>query len=380
MTGITVKRWYESYPERYRWITGYADWKREFVFDDTRHRFGMRFEAASERRSLHNGELDDYTAIDAYAPAYNQAWSPTADFSLYDQAWRNRSYGLAVQDEIQHGVWTWLAGLRISRLSQNFDYADYLPTAGTTHTEQADTAVTPRIGATWHAARGVSLYANGASAQAAVLPQSRAFDGGSFAPVRGSQWETGAKMGPDDGRWLATLAVFDIRRRNVLTRDPDHAGFSIQTGEQRSSGVELAWQGALAPGWRLTAQGTWLDARVERDNRYAVGNPLPYAPKRSVSGWLTHSVAGVGNGRLQLSGGLVQQSARYADFANATRLPAFTRFDLAAGYGENGWRLTATLENLFDKRYYSSGVENRPAVIYPGAPRTLSLRFVQDFR
>lgn len=379
VTGTTVNRWYENYRERYRWITGYAEWKREVGHGGTRHRFGVRFETASERRSLRHGELDDYTDIDAYAPAYNQPWAPTAGFSLYDQAWRNRSYAVAAQDEIQYGAWTWLLGLRVSRIMQRFDYADYLPVPGSERQESADTAVAPRIGVTWRAHASLSLYANLASAQDAVLPQSRAFDGGSLAPVTGRQWEVGAKLRPANEAWLASLAFFDIARRNVLTRDPSHAGYSVQTGQQRSTGTELQWQGVLAPHWQATAQATWLHARIEQDNRYAPGNLLPYAARHTASAWLTYGLAAL-DGRMRLSGGIVHEGERFADFANTVRVPGFTRLDLAASYGGTGWRLAATLENVLDKRYYASGVENRPAVIYPGAPRTLSLSFTQNFR
>jgi len=166
----------------------------------------------------------------------------------------------------------------------------------------------------------------------------------------------------------------------VLTRDLDHPAFSIQTGIQRSRGVELEWQGRLAPGWRLTAQGTWLDAFIAQDNRYTPGNRLPYALRFGASAWLTHSFAAEVSGRWSISGGIVHQGERYADFANGTRIPAYTRFDMGTSYREKAWSVTLALENAADRRYYSSGVENRPAVIYPGAPRTLSLRMNYDFR
>lgn len=194
------------------------------------------------------------------------------------------------------------------------------------------------------------------------------------------QLEAGLKLQPLDGDWLASLARFDIERSSVLTRDPDHPAFSIQTGSQRSRGTEIKWQGKLAPGWRLTAQGTWLDAGIASDNRYTPGNRLPYAPRFGASAWLTHRFAADGAGRWSASSGVVHQGKRYADFANTVRIPAYTRFDLGATYREKAWSATLALENAADRRYYASGVENRPAVIYPGTPRTLSLKLTYDFR
>lgn len=384
VAGSTVKRWYEDYPEQYRWVTGYVDWSREFETGSATvplaHRIAARFELARESRSLYRGVLDDYPTIDTYNPVYGQAWTPTADFSVYDQAWNNRSLGLALQDEIRSGNWTWLLGVRFSYLRQVFDYADYLPTTGQDRSVQTDHSVTPRLGVNWRATPSLALYANYSAGNMATLPQSRSFAGTAFTPLASKQFETGLKMQPLDGDWLASVAMFDIERSSVLTRDPDHPAFSVQTGIQRSQGIEIEWQGRVAPGWRLTAQGTWMDAFIAKDNRYKLGNRLPYTPRFGASAWLTHRFVADGAGRWSISGGVVHQGERSADFANSTRIPAYTRFDLGTTYREKAWSATLALENAADQRYYASGVENRPAVIYPGAPRTLSLKLIYDFR
>lgn len=388
VSGTSVKRWYESYPEQYRWLTGYVDWSREFTTSGladsaagkVTHRITTRLEIARESRSLYQGVWDDYPAIDVNNPVYGQTWTPSADYSVYDQAWSNRSIGLALQDEIRIGHWTWLLGVRFSYLRQVFDYADYLPTPGEDHSTQSDRSITPRLGVNWRATPTLALYANYSAGNLATLPQSRSFAGGAFAPMASKQVEAGLKLQPVEGDWLASLARFDIERSNVLTRDPDHPAFSIQTGIQRSRGTEIEWQGKLAPGWRLMAQGTWLDAGIVRDNRYAPGNRLPYAPRFGASAWLTHNFAADGTGRWSASGGFVHQGERYADFANATRIPAYTRFDLGVTNRQKAWSATFAVENVANRRYYASGVENRPAVIYPGAPRTVSVKLAYDFR
>lgn len=134
------------------------------------------------------------------------------------------------------------------------------------------------------------------------------------------------------------------------------------------------------PDWRMTAQGTWLDAGIAQDNRYQPGNRLPYAPSFGASAWLSHNLMTDGAGRWSLSGGIVYQGERYADFANTARIPAYTRFDLGASFKSRAWSAILALENVVNQRYYASGVENRPAVIYPGAPRTLTLKLNFDLR
>jgi len=380
VTGTTVNRWYESYPEKYRWLTGHADWSRQFKTESVLHRFATRFEVAHETRSLYGGVWDDYTNIDAFAPVYDQTWMPTVDYSVYDQSWRNRSVGIAVQDELIKSNWTWLLGLRLSYLNQVFDYADHLPIAGQDHSTQSDTSLTPRLGVNWRATPTLALYANYSAGNMATLPQRRSFSGETFAPLSSKQFEVGMKMQPPEADWLASAALFTIEQNNVLTRDLNHPAYSIQTGMQRSSGLEIEWQGDIAQRWRLTAQGTWLDARIAQDNRYTTGNRLPYAPRFSASSWLTHRFADNDAGQWSASGGFVHQGERYADFANSTLTPAYTRLDLGASYRERRWTITLALENATNRKYYASGVENRPAVIYPGVPRTFSLKLIYDFR
>lgn len=380
VSGSTIKRWYESYPEQYRWTTAYADWSRSFDLLEQVHRLSSRLEFALESRSLYGGVWDDYPSIDIANPIYGQPWTPSSDYSVYDQAWRNRNIGLAVQDEITHGNWNWLAGVRLGYLRQNFDYADYLPTPGGIHQSQANRAISPRLGVSWRVLPTVALYANYSAGAAATLPQSRSYTGDAFSPIDSRQYEIGIKWQPENGDWLTSLALFQIRRNNVLTRDPDHPNYSIQTGIQQARGIEWQWQGKLAPLWRLTAQASWLQATIVQDNRYQQGNFLPYAPRLSASAWLNRRFLSEGIGRWSASVGFVHQGQRYADFANAVEIPAYTRFDLGASYQERRWAATLTVENLNDRRYYASGVENRPAVIYPGQPRTLMLRLSYDLR
>jgi iron complex outermembrane receptor protein len=379
VSGNEVLRWYEDYPERYRWITGYIDWARDFSTTSINHHFLGRLEVAKETRSLFGGVFDEYPSVNAENPVYGQIWAPSADLTLFDQSWVNRNVGLVLQDELQSGAWRWLIGTRLGYQTQHHDYTEHLPAPSSDKEAQKDKAIIPRLGVSWRANRQVFLYGNISVGKMPTLPQSRSFDGSSFRPVSSQQVELGIKIQPEIGQWLASLALFDIRRTNALTPDPAHSGYSIQTGEQQSHGIEAALQGRLAPGWHILAQSTWLDAHVARDNRYQIGNRLPYAPGSSTSGWLTHEFPSAGFGRWQLGAGVVYQSHRYADFANTTKLPSYARFDAGLTYAEKQWSATLSMENIADTTYYASGVENRPAVIYPGLPRTTSLKLVSLF-
>lgn len=374
VSGNNVLRTYEDYPEQYRWLTAYADWSKAIQTGAVKHQLATRFEAAHEKRELKNGVFDEYPAIDVFNPVYNQTYIPTPDYNLFSQGWRNTSFALALQDTISWGDWKALLGVRQSFLRQSHYLTEVLPIAINNRTAQTDTATTPRIGIVWQVQPEANIYANYSAGKMGVLPQNRAFNDDSFAPISSKQFELGLKVQPLNKLWLASAAAFSIERNNVLTPDPDHAGFSIQTGTQKSRGLEFGLQGAIAENWQLNAQTTLLDATITKDNRYAAGNRLPYAARVGASAWLTHTMFFENNSQLSLSGGVVYQGERFAGFTNTTTLPSHTRLDLGASYQLQHWTINVGLENVLDKTYYSSGIENRPAVIYPGAPRSLSVK------
>ena len=56
----------------------------------------------------------------------------------------------------------------------------------------------------------------------------------------GRQAEVGGKFDFWDGRGSATVALYDIRRKNISTPDANNPGVSLPVGEQSSRGLELA--------------------------------------------------------------------------------------------------------------------------------------------
>ncbi|MFX9788004.1 TonB-dependent receptor, partial [Acinetobacter baumannii] len=60
-----------------------------------------------------------------------------------------------------------------------------------------------------------------------------------FSPSRGTQLEAGLRYRPKGFDGLFTLSLFHAVQRNLTTADPDNPGYSVQTGEVRSRGVEV---------------------------------------------------------------------------------------------------------------------------------------------
>ena len=173
-----------------------------------------------------------------------------------------------------------------------------------------------------------------------------------FAPESGRALEVGAKWEAASRRLGATVAVFDIKKRNVLTGDPANAGFSVLAGEIRSRGVELDVAGQLSTQWRLTGSLAYNDVSGQRDNTLVVGGPVLNVPRINGSVLAVHETAIGDGGRYGLGGGFTHMGQRLGQArtqaeANAGtaafNLPAYTTAKLVAY-----WRFSPALRLSLD--------------------------------
>ncbi len=90
-------------------------------------------------------------------------------------------------------------------------------------------------------------------------------------------------------RLSTTLALYDITQSNVLTSDPANLGFSVQTGEINSQGIELSVAGEILPGWNIFASYGYSDTRINKDNNPSlVGNRVQRTSPNNASLWTTY--------------------------------------------------------------------------------------------
>ncbi|MDM9379749.1 TonB-dependent siderophore receptor [Chlorogloeopsis sp. ULAP01] len=216
---------------------------------------------------------------------------------------------------------------------------------------QSDTAFSPRVGIVYQPIQPISLYA---SYSRSFTPSiGTAASGETFQPERGTQYEIGVKADLSE-RLSATLAFYDLTRSNVTTPDPINPNFSVQTGKQRSRGIEFDISGEILPGWNIIAGYAYTDARVTEDNSIPVGNRLFNAPEHTVNLWTTYriqtgSLKGLGFGL-----GLYYLGDRPLDNANTVNLPSFFRTDAAIFYEQEQFRAALNFRNIFDIENYVS--------------------------
>ncbi len=234
---------------------------------------------------------------------------------------------------------------------------------------RTDNTVSPRVGLVVKPAEQASLYA---SWSVSNLPSSGdqfsslTATSASLEPEHFVNREVGAKW--DVLRALSlNVAAFQLDRTNSTAPDPSDASRVVQTGAQRSTGVEIGITGDVTDRWQLA--GGWSHQRAEirsATTAAKAGATVPLVPRTSVSLWNKVQVAE----QLGLGLGVVHQSRMFAAVDNTVTLPAFTRTDAAMFYTINRvTRLQLNVENVFGTNYYASAQGNNN--IMPGAPRTV---------
>jgi iron complex outermembrane recepter protein len=300
--------------------------------------------------------------IDLFNPVYNQPLGPLELF--LDDDTRRDSLGIYIQDQVTLAEnLKLLLGLRFDTFEQKT-----LDLFANTEINQSDNAFSPRIGIVYQPIPPISLY-GGYSRSFTPPPVGTALNRTPFLPERGTQYEVGVKADLSD-RLSATLAFYELTRTNVLTTDPTDTRFSVQTGEQRSRGIEFNIGGEILLGWNIIAGYAYTDAEVTEDNTPTlVGNQLNNTPKNAFNLWTTYEIQ---TGNLQGLGfglGLFFVGDRPGNLANNFEIPSYLRTDATIFYNRDRFRAAINFKNLLDVEYFDFALhQNR---LYYGQPFTV---------
>jgi iron complex outermembrane receptor protein len=159
-----------------------------------------------------------------------------------------------------------LAGWR--HTSTENQVTDHL--TGEVGSEFSTSEVTPQYGVLYKLNPELSLFASYAES---FVPGSQVLDNPdgttSLAkPTEGEGYDIGVKTSLFNGWVSGTLSLFDIYNRNIVNdlSQTDETGsvviYSVQSGEQRSSGVELDATATLSDNWQLYFSYSYMDARI----------------------------------------------------------------------------------------------------------------------
>ncbi|HLO85000.1 MAG TPA: TonB-dependent siderophore receptor [Nostocaceae cyanobacterium] len=332
----------------------------KFTTGTIKHNALIGFEWGNEARSVVT-ENTNAGSINIFRPVYR--FTLGRFNKTIDRREETNLFGFYLQDEIA------LADNLKILLGGRFDTVDFTLQDNLRRVKETNysEAFSPQIGIIYQPIQPISLYANFSRS---FVPQSgSSFDGQPFKPETGTQYEIGIKGDWFNGRLSSTLAFYEITKNNVLTTDTNRPTFSIQTGEQRSRGIELDVVGEILPGWNVIASYAYTDAEITSDTTFPVGNQLANVPQNTFSLWTTYTI---NSGDLQGLGfgtGIFTTSDRPGDLNNSFTLPSYTRVDAAIYYNYNNFRAALNIKNLFDTRYFESA-QSRTG-IFSGTPLTV---------
>lgn len=260
-----------------------------------------------------------------------------------------------------------------------FDYFDlkYHNNRNASDLRRIDRLVSPRLGVVVKPVTNLSIYGN---YSVSYLPSS----GDQFAsltvetralePEKFMNYEAGVKW--DVRRNLSfTSAFYRLDRTNTRANDPTRPGVMVQTGSQRTNGVEIGLNGNPTAKWNVAGGYSYQDAFITSATTAArAGSKVGQVPRHSFSVWNKYQL----NTKLGAGLGLIHRSDMFATIDNSVTLPGYTRADAAVYYSlSEKWRLQANVENVFNARYFLNADSNTN--ISPGGPRSLRIGLIARF-
>ena len=202
-----------------------------------------------------------------------------------------------------------------------------------------------------------------------------------IAPEQAKSWEVGAKL-DIPGRITGTLALYDIKKRNVLvsTTFEDQTVYSA-AGQVSSRGLELDLSGQLDDQWSLIGSYGYTDAEVTKDPIYK-GMRLQNVAKNSGSLSVVYDIGSImGGDKLRVGAGARYVGERPGDALNDFDLPSYTVADAFATYDTQvegqKVKLQLNVKNLFDRTYYTSAASR--TFVSMGDSRQVSVSSTLEF-
>jgi iron complex outermembrane receptor protein len=206
-----------------------------------------------------------------------------------------------------------------------------------------------------------------------------------LGPEEGTSKEIGVK-GEITPELIYTAALFDMERTNISEGDPEHPGFRLNVGTQRSRGLELGLQGKVLPQLSVNASLAWLDAEFVEGE--ATGGRPPNAPKFGLSLYGTYEVLGGALKGLGYGLGVVHKRGfegfDYGWTADVGRpvtfdFGDFTEVDARVFYGIGRWSYSLSATNLLDERYYAQDRASLSLGTHVNPPRAIRARVEYRF-
>ncbi|GAN70131.1 ligand-gated channel [Acetobacter syzygii] len=303
----------------------------------------------------HATELDGWgsaPSINVLHPVYGQKITAPAASSNYIT--NQHQVGLYAQDQIR------IQNLYLTGSLRNDWYrSEQTERMSNSVTHQNPEQITFRASGLYHFNFGLSPYISYATSfapQAGVVSS----DGVHMRqadPSMGKQLEGGFKYQIPSLPVLLSAAGFHIEQTGVLVAVPN-SSYSTQSGKVHSDGFEFEAHVEAYKGLDVTAA-----ISTQRVHDDSTGHPLIGANRGNASLFAFYTMQ---SGRLKgfgFGGGVRHVASSYGGTASygSVTVPSYTLFDGSIsydmanlGHSFKGWKLQASVRNLFNKRYVAS--------------------------
>jgi iron complex outermembrane receptor protein len=302
---------------------------------------------------LKSYEVSDLQAFDFATPPLNlvnpvygvSQGFPSTVFA--DQTITQKQVGVYAQDQLKLGRLTLVLSGRNDWVN-TFDDNRRAP-----NQSRDDSRFSGRAGLIYNTELGIAPYVSYATSYNPVVGTFR--NGQLFAPETGVQTEVGVKIEPAGFNGHFGAALFDLKRQNVPTTDPNNALQSIQTGEVTSRGIELEAVANIMPGLKAVGSFTNFHIFVSNDLNPALINTVPTnTPSEIASLWGDYTFQSGPLTGFGFGAGVRYNGISYADTANSLVVPSYVVGDAAIHYEMKNWRLALNVTNISDKTYVGS--------------------------
>ncbi len=240
---------------------------------------------------------------------------------------------------------------------------------------------TGRLGAVYSITADTNVYASYSRAaqpvsQLVSLNASHA----DYSLQKGTQFEVGVKSSFWGQRGDLTVAVYDIKKEDLLTSTIiDEVRLNSQIGAQVAQGAEFALSLAPAAGWRIDGNlaYTWKAEYEDFNENLGANGIISRSGNHSTN--VPDIIAGLfvvrDMGMWSFTAGMRHVSERWANTNNSIKVDAYTTVDASATVRIGSVTATLRGRNLTDELYTTGASSLTPRL---EAPRTaeLSMRYV----
>ena len=303
---------------------------------------------------LKNYTISDLQAFDFNTPPLNllnpvygvpQGFPGTV---FANQDITQKQLGVYAQDQMKLGRLTLVLSGRNDWVN-TFNENRLAPSQG-----RDDTQFSGRAGLIYNTDLGIAPYVSYATSFNPIIG-TNFVTGKLFAPETGVQTEVGVKIEPTGLNGRFGVALFDLKRQNVLTTNPINPLQSVQTGEVTSRGIELEAVANVTPELKVTGWFTNYRLFVSKDlNPLLIGTVPTNTPTMIGSLWADYTfktgpLTGFGFG-----GGVRYNGVSYADQTNLLAVPEYVVGDASVHYEYQNWRFQLNVTNIADNIYVGS--------------------------